>query len=117
MNDTLDPRLQSFFADARQDLADDRFAAAVTARTRYKIYRLAGFLGGGLLILALSSWLFALPLLDFVMLASGALSVSLVDLGEGWMSWVLAPVNNVAGLLVAVWKIIRVGRRKLLGVS
>ena len=47
------------------------------------------------------------------MLVAQGLSISLVDLGEGWLAWVLAPVNSVASLLVLSVKALRMGAARV----
>ena len=31
---------------------------------------------------------------------SGMLTVSLVEMGEGWAAWILSPVNSIGGALI-----------------
>ena len=41
-----------------------------------------------------------LPLQEFALLISQILTSSLIDLGEGWLTFFLAPINNIASILV-----------------
>ncbi len=117
MTDDRDPILQSLFADAQHDLDGEAFTARVMAQTHKQKYRV---IAGGLvvaIVLAASAWIFALPLQELAQLIAQVLTSSLVDLGESWAVWVLAPVNNVASLLVLSVKAIRVIRKKIIGAS
>jgi len=96
-----DQLLQSAFAEARQDLDGEALTARVMAKTRRLLFLLAA---GGLSlagVLLVGTWLiFGLPLLEFAVLISQFLTMTLVDLGEGWLALVFMPVNNIASLIV-----------------
>jgi len=63
-------------------------------------------------------WLiFGMPLLEFALLISQFLAMSLMDLGEGWLALVFMPVNNIASLIVITAKAIHMGWKKVVGIS
>jgi hypothetical protein len=41
-------------------------------------------------------------------------TISLFDLGDGWVAWALSPVNNIAGVLLLSVKAIRILRKRAL---
>ena len=113
-----DQMLQSVFAEARQDLDGEAITARVMAKTRSRRNLLVA--GGVIsaLVLLTGAWLvFAVPLLEFAVLITQGLSMTLVDLGEGWLALVFLPVNNIASLLVITVKAIRIFQKKILGGS
>ena len=118
MTDTHDPRLQSLFRQAEEPLDGEAITARVMARTRR---RQAWFWGGGIaaaLAGILAAWLtLGVPLLEFAVQVSNVLTMSLIDLGEGWLSLILMPLNSLAGLLALTAKTIQLLRRKIIGAS
>lgn len=113
-----DQMLQSVFAEARQDLDGEALTAKVMAKTRHLLYLLAA--GGFSLavVLLVGTWLiFGLPLLEIAVLISQFLTMTLVDLGEGWLALVLMPVNTIASVFVVTAKGIHLGWKKLVGAS
>ena len=111
-----DQLLQSVFAEARQDLDGEVLTARVMAKTRRLLYLLAA--GGFTLaaVLLVGTWLiFGLPLLEFALLISQFLTMTLVDLGEGWLALVFMPINTVASLFVVTAKAIQLGWKKITG--
>lgn len=117
MADDRDPLLKTLFAEAPHDLDGKAFTARVMARTRGRKYRVIA--GWFLVILALAAlaWFFALPLQEIAQLIAQGLTISLFDLGEGWLAWFLLPVNNIASLLVLSIKAIRIVRKKIRNAS
>ena len=117
MADDRDPLIETLFAEAGRDLDGAAFTARMLARTRGRKYRmLAGWLSAGL-VLAASIWLLAIPLQEIAQLIAQGLTVSLFDLGEGWLAWFLLPVNNIASLLVLSVKAMRIVRKKIKNAS
>lgn len=118
MTDHRDPLLQSLFAEAQQELDGRVLTAGVMAKTRRLSYLLAaGGISAALLLLAGAWLIFAIPLLEFAVLVSQALTMTLLDLGEGWLALVFLPVNNIASLLVITAKAIHLARKKIIGKS
>jgi len=113
-----DQMLQSVFAEARQDLDGEAITARVMAKTRRQLYLLAAGVLSLVAALLAGTWLvFGLPLLEFAVLISQFLTMTLVDLGEGWLALVFMPVNNIASLFIVTAKAIHMGWKKIIGVS
>lgn len=120
MTEHRDPLLQTLFA-VEPTVQDDRdaqvFTAGVMARTRRLIYKVAGVLAAVFVVLLLCIWVFAIPLQEVVQLVTQTVSATLFDLGDGWVSWVFAPVNNIASLIVISLKAARMVHKKILRAS
>ena len=106
--------LQSLFEEARQDLDPEKFTAEVMLHTRRLRNRNRLVWAGVGLIVAIFAWFLALPVQGFAQLASQLLTISLIDLGEGWLAFVFSPINNIASIQVLGFKGIRMGRKKIL---
>jgi len=107
MTENQDFLLESVFAEARQDLDGEVFSARVMSRTRKLLYQVAaGAVAMAAVILAGVWLLFGLPLLEFAVLISQVLTMTMIDLGEGWLALVFMPVNNIASLIVIIAKTI-----------
>ncbi len=114
----LDPRLQTLFAEARQELDGEALTGQVMAQTRKLRYLLfAGGITAAFVLLAGTWLLLAIPLLEFAVLVSQVLTTTLVELGEGWLALAFMPVNNIAGLLALTAKAIHFGRKKIISAS
>ena len=110
--------LQSVFAEARQDLDGAAITARVMAKTRRQLYMIAaGVLSLAVALLAGTWLIFGLPLLEFAVLISQFLAMTLVDLGEGWLALVFMPINNLASLFIVTAKAIHLGWKKIIGAS
>jgi len=116
MTDDRDPLLEALFAEAQHDLDGEPFTARVMAQTRFVRYRVFAPWIGVALILAGGAWFLAIPL-EVAQLIAQALATTLIDLGGGWLAWLLSPVNNIAALLVLGVKTIRIGWKKIIGAS
>lgn len=117
MTDERDPLLQALFAETQQELDGAVFIDQLGARiTRLKYLVIAAGIGLALLLF-LFAWLFALPLQGLAVSISQILTTALFDLGEGWLAWMLTPINNIASILVASIKVFRMGRKKLVVAS
>ncbi|MCH7816334.1 MAG: hypothetical protein IIC60_07175, partial [Proteobacteria bacterium] len=68
-------------------------------------------------LLLASTLLFALPFQELAALIAQGLTISLMDLGDSWIAWVFAPINNIASLLLLSVKAIRVFRKKIINAS
>jgi hypothetical protein len=116
--DQRDPLLQALFADAEQELAGEALTARVMAKTRRRRYGVLAALAAGALLVLTATWLaFGMPLFEFAVLVSMALTTPLVDLGEGWLALLLLPLNTVAGVLLILLRGLRVAQRKLLSAA
>ena len=99
MNDKRDPVVAALFAEARQDLSDDRFTTAVLVRVEERRRRV---LFGRLTIVALLiafELLLDAPLQHSLGALAGALNTPLFDTGSQWFGILLTPLNSLAGLL------------------
>ena len=120
MTEHRDPLLQTLFAVDQIDQNDQDaqvFTARVMAKTRKIVYQLAGVLAGVALVLLICVWVFSIPLQEVVQLVTQTVSTTLFDLGESWASWVFAPVNNIASLIVISLKAIRVVHKRVMRAS
>lgn len=99
MSQDRDPMLESFFAQAQQELVDEQFAAAVMHRIKARSRRvLAGRLAIVALIAALELLLDA-PLQNSVGVITEVLGAPLYRIESEWLAFALTPVNSLAGLL------------------
>lgn len=118
ITDNQDQLLKSVFAEARQDLDGEALTSQVMAKTRRVLVLLAAGVLSIAVLLVGGAWLmFGVPLLDFAVLISQFLTMTLLDLGEGWLALVFTPLNNIASLLIISAKAIHLGWKKLLGAS
>ena len=118
MTNNQDQLLQSVFAEARQDLRDEALTTRVMAKTRRVLYMLVAGTLSLVIVLLAGFWLiFGLPLLEFAVLISQFLTMTLIDLGEGWLALVFMPVNNIASLVIITVKAIHLGWKKVIGAS
>jgi hypothetical protein len=117
MSEQHDPLLQTLFADARQEIQDEEFTSDVLSRTHSLKYRTAAGWFGIALLLAVVAWIFAAPLQGVALLVVQGLSITLIDVGSGWLAWLVAPINNIGSLLVLVAKLARMIWKKLSSAS
>jgi hypothetical protein len=113
MNLDHDPRLQTLFTQAREELVDDDFVARVMAevdKLRRRTSIAWGFMGVALLTVAA---LLMSPLTAAVALMTRLLPVSLTDIDNQWVAQALAPVNSVAGIIAIAVLLLFVLLRKL----
>ncbi len=68
------------------------------------------------MLVTTGAWIYAVPI-ETVQMITLVLITALVDLGDGWLGWILSPFNSIAALLVAVVKAIRMFRSKLISAS
>jgi len=96
MSDNRDPNLQALFADTEQDLPAQGFTANVMAGIDRRGNRAkAGWAVVGTAV-ALCVWLLAAPLQGVAGLLMRGFTSPLISLGDGAVSQVLSPINNVA---------------------
>jgi len=117
MSDNRDPNLQTLFTRTSSELDGEAFTASVMAQTHSHKYRLLAVGIAAALLIAACMWFFTLPMLEFVQLVTQVLTTTLVDLGDGWLGWILTPVNNIASLSVLSVKAIRVAWKKIVSAS
>lgn len=110
-----DQMLRSMFSEAQQELEGEAITASVVAKTRKVNYILMA--GGVFVIMALLAGLWmmlGIPLLEFAVMVSDFLTMTLFDLGTGWLSLIFLPVNNIASLLILTARGIHLAWKKLL---
>ncbi|MBT8072735.1 MAG: hypothetical protein HKP21_03405 [Xanthomonadales bacterium] len=118
ITDNQDQSLKLVFAEARQDLDGEALTNQVMAKTRRVLVLLAAGVLSIAILLVGGAWLmFGMPLLDFAVLISQFLTITLFDLGEGWLALVFTPLNNIASLVIIGAKAVHLGWKKLLGAS
>ena len=122
MNSELKPELQNLFDSANlsassADQTAEAFTAGVMSKTRSLKFRVIAGLLGFIAVLLLAAWLMGIPVQNFAQLMAHGLSANIINLGDGWLAWGLAPVNNIGGLLLLVWKGLRMMRKRLSGTS
>ena len=103
MNDERDPVLEALFADAEQELVDDAYTSQVMDRIGQ---RCRNVMAGRLAIVAFIvafEFLLNAPVQSSIGVITEALGTDLISLEEGWISTVVEPINNVAGLLGALF--------------
>lgn len=112
MIDERDRDLNALFADADRPLEDDAFISATMMKAKHSRYRrFAGFLPVVLALLA--ALLFAAPLQQLAVLATGALAMPLLPIGDPFFAAALLPVNNFAALCAIAFLLLRAAHRRL----
>ena len=117
MTDERDPVLSSLFARSVVDQNDKEFTEHVVAKTRSLRYKIVAGLACFALVLIAGAWALDLPIINIVQLVTQALATNLIELGDGWLAWILMPVNNVASVLILSLKAIRMLRKKIINTS
>ncbi len=117
MADERNPTLEALFAEPAAELADDAFVNEVMTQTRIRKYWLLASLASAALIVVLVAWTYSEPALQLARMLTQALTVSLFDVGDGWLAWILLPVNSVAGLLVLIAKAARMAWKRIFGIK
>ncbi|MEZ5488912.1 MAG: hypothetical protein R3F50_01175 [Gammaproteobacteria bacterium] len=104
MSNERDPHLQGLFARADETLDDSGFTNQVMQlRRRRNIQRLLVVVLVASALLAITSQ-FLQALQPVALVLTQVLNIELIDLGDSSISWILAPVNNLATLLVIIGK-------------
>ncbi|MDA1372751.1 MAG: hypothetical protein O2971_18620 [Proteobacteria bacterium] len=112
MNEERDPELQALFVDAQQDLQDEAFVARVMASTsKLKLRVFAGAIATAVIALVFA-WLFSVPVIDLATIITQSLATQIIAIGDSSAAWLLAPVNNLATLIVVIFKGVRMGLNK-----
>jgi hypothetical protein len=101
-----DSQFAALFAEPQEELEPLDFTENVMrniqqdSRRRFSLRIAAGL---GMLVFAS---LFALPL-ELASFISTSLTAPVIDLGVGWVGWLLMPINNTGALLLLLLKSIR----------
>lgn len=105
MTKDRDPFLQNLFTEAQDPLPGDDFVEAVmvqTFRLNRNLYMMFAALVAGFFAIA---WFAGWPLLGLASSFSGVLGMELVNFGDSAAGWVLLPINNLATILVLIWRL------------
>lgn len=113
MSEERDAQLQALFAEADVTLQDTEFTGGVMRRVRQR--RLgwlvaAAALGVALLLVASQ---FLQPLQTVSVTVAQVLGIELVDLGDNPAAWFLAPINNLATLVVVLARGLRMSWKRV----
>ena len=112
MNEDRDPVLQALFVDAQQDLKSEEFVAGVMTRVQQLKQRvIAGATGATVLALVIAL-LLSVPVFDLAFVATDALAIEIISIGNSTAAWLLAPINNIATMIVVLFKGLRMGMKK-----
>ena len=112
MIDERDRELNMLFAEADQPLEGEVFISeTMMAAKRSPYYRIAKVLPAVLALLAVL--VLAAPLQQLVVLATGALAIPLLPIGDPFFAAALLPVNNVAALCAIAFLLLRAAHRRL----
>ena len=115
LTDKRDTALQDLFIAANNDLPSEEFTLSVMGRMRQRQLRRYAIAAGFGLISLIGIWFLALPVQTFVQLLTALLTQSLFDFGDTWLSWLLAPINNIASLLVLSIKLLLSFKKMITG--
>ena len=102
MNENRDPLLQALFDDADEPLADEAFTEQLRRNMAGRRRRILATRIAVIALLVLLEILLESPLRQSLGTVAETLGTSLIPLGDGWLAFVLAPVNSIAGVLGAV---------------
>ncbi len=106
MTEDRDPFLQTLFAEDQQELAGDAFIEDVMAKTRNIRRNLYLTFAASILAFVVIALIAEWPLLGLAITFSEVLGMELVNFGNSTISWVLLPINNLATLLVLLWRVV-----------
>ena len=114
MTNDRDAVLLELFTKADTTLDDDAFTESVLKRTYGLVMRLGLFAVGIVVVVLASALVMGLSPLTVAQQLSNVLTTSLIELGEGWMAWVLAPINSIGGALIIAAKGARMLYKRIL---
>ena len=118
MTECRDQMLENLFNEADRELEGEAITTEVMTHTRKRLFtKVAGGVSAVIIVLLASWYVFAGPLLEFVLLVSSFLTNPIVELGEGWLALVFMPVNNIASLCVLTTKVALMAWKKLTGTA
>lgn len=118
MSERQDELLKILFAEAEQELDGRAITEQIVATTRRRRWTLlaGGAAAAAAAVLAVWATL-GVPLLQLAVLVSEALMTPLFDLGQGWLSLALLPLNTVGSVLAAGAKLAFALRKRILSAS
>lgn len=105
-------RLEALFIEAESELSESAFTASVVARTRKVRFQiLAGIALLFAVVIGVAAAL-SVPFFEFAVTVSAVMTNPIVDVGEGWLGFLLAPINNCGAIVIVVVKIARMILRR-----
>ena len=112
MNEDRDPALQALFAEANDDLDPNPFTSNVMEHVSNR--KVSLLIRVGAVLAALIAILVLLPvdLLSLSVLIVQGFATEIVSLGNGYAAWILAPINNVASVIVLSFKGVRMAIKR-----
>lgn len=117
MTEERDPLLQNLFAEVQQDLDGEVFVSQVMARTQgFKLRILIGIIAVALMT-SLAAWLFSIPLLEITAAITQLAGIELIPISHSTIAWLVAPINNIATLLVIIAKLMKNGWNRTMQAS
>jgi len=104
MSNERDPRLQALFAEADEALDDSEFTRHIMDKMRRRKMqrRLSAVLAVLALLVVASQFLQSLQ--PVAVVVTQVLTIELIDLGNSPAGWILAPINNLATVLIILGK-------------
>ena len=99
MTTERDPMLQSLFDAAEQNLSDQEFTNAVFERAEKSSRNVQIFRMAILAFIILLEVLLESPLRNSLGVMVEVLDMDLFELGDGWLGFLVAPLNSLAGIV------------------
>ena len=107
MNDNRDPVLAELFAQSVTAVTDELFTSSVMRKIRFRQMLLLAFAGVVAVIFLTIATAYSVPLQQVVLPFTEALGTQLVEVEDSTVSWIIAPVNNLATLFIVFAKLAR----------
>jgi hypothetical protein len=117
MNDNEDKYLETLFRESEQVLDGEAFTAKVISKSRFHRYQKPVILFTIASVIFIFSLMFIPVFQEITMVVHLMLTKSLFNLGSGVVAWLLAPINNIAGLLIFVGKSIYTFKKKVMKIG
>ena len=99
MSEERDPLLESWFAEASVEPAEDDFSQKVMTLVEKRRRNVLLGRVGLIAVLILFEFVLSAPLQNSVGVVAEALSTSLLDVRNEWLAVIVEPLNSVAGLI------------------
>lgn len=104
-----DPFIQTLFAEAHNDIEDDDFTDKVMARVTNIRRQLLLLLFASVAAFVSMALLFSLPVLGMFTALTQFLGIEIFYIEDAAVAAFLSPINNIATVLVIIWRITRFG--------
>jgi hypothetical protein len=99
MNDDRDPKLELLFEEAESSFADDAFTDAVSDSLRRRRRRILFGRIAVLAALVVLEVILESPLRIHLDAVAEALGTPLLAMQDNWLTFLVAPINSIAGLI------------------